>query len=531
MDRFDFEDPAYLEWKRRKKAAMERCRAGRAERGDLRDLSAHSVARIRATFERSVPTMASARRLFDLVQERLGDRAVLDPATADFEHSLVPSDPERPGWYLPETVLYLSERSDVHEPGGVGPGGGAETVLPTGGGPGKLLVRCGPAEVTWRFGQDGVLATFSFTGGDPADRSRDPEVPIRIDPHMRPAQFAPVSLLLRADLDPGGVPLERLAEWIVALRPLERHHVRVHLPVPIQGFWRGAWWHGRRRLKELAWRGELPEGPCWLVVDGWNGAALASGDTFEEAFAAWREQVQRVQPVRPPDRVTRNREARARREARKRAIDLAWAERTAAQKVVRLPGTGPERHIISSGPVTITAVAPVQVDWPEARPENVSAVALRLPASPPIPESLRRNGFQRVLPLVSERGEWAFAFLRVDPDGYTLVGEDAVDAIDVDTLDEALDEELGFRAIDHAEAWGDAMADSHGGSGNPYIETAAGASQFRFWTRDELGREPRLRGAGGSFGYVHDLPAQDPQLQHQVVRIRIRDDEPWDERP
>lgn len=525
------EEAEYQAWKARLEARRAEARERQESRQGLIRLDDRPQQVARRGLRRSVPSFRDAQRLFDLVLDRLGDQAELDLWAAPGERCLLLRDPEHPGWLLPQRFVYLCARPvDQAEPS-VLPMNlqvpprlkrfsdryGAELdaarppreeepqALIAGGGPGTLQLREGASHYDIDYGPDGAFGSCSVTAGDLFAFAHPDVQPFTIDPHARPPDVPPISLLLRPELDEAGVDLETLADLVVDLQPLGRHRGRVLVPCPQPGTVQGTWARALNSLRQAEWEGRLPDGPGWLVADGWNGTAVAVGHTFDAAVAAWRDQVQAVQPLPPVPAP---------------AVDLPEPEpepEPDEDEPARLPPPLPDDvAVASTGVIEIRMEPPVHIDWPPPRPENVAAAALPLPATPAIPPALVEHGFDRVLRVFDDFGEVGFLFLRRDPDGYTVIGDDAVAAVDLDTLDEQLDALLAKQAEEHLDFMG---------RGNPYVRSEYPVSRLRYHAWDSLGRSPELREAGGSWGFADSLKGWSLADRHMVHRIRIRDAE------
>ena len=86
--------------------------------------------------------------------------------------------------------------------------------------PGKLRIAEGPAHIDLTYGEDGTRMETMQSGGDTWTWGHDHEDrPFAIDPYAKPAQFPPIGLYCRPDLDPDGHDLDTLAGMVAELDP------------------------------------------------------------------------------------------------------------------------------------------------------------------------------------------------------------------------------------------------------------------------------------------------------------------------
>jgi hypothetical protein len=251
-------------------------------------------------------------------------------------------------------------------------------------GPTELEIRDGPWQLTITYGEDGTV--------------------------LETARSAELGAL--ASLAPGGdeapdSEVERLARRVCALAIQSRGPARVRMPVPLPSGVQGIWHCARNALRRALFDGQVPAAANWLAADGVTGSALAHGISRDHVLSEWLRVACRVKPRRqtpkdPPP-----------------PFDLPP------------PGEGRE---LGDGTFILSGPPAADVPWPELQPEDLpaAAVALRpLPATqPPVGSWLR---------LLGERGSTALAILRRDPDGFTIIGEDALATIDLDHLDGIMD--------------------------------------------------------------------------------------------
>jgi hypothetical protein len=325
--------------------------------------------------------------------------------------------------------------------------------------------------------------------------------PFAIDPFAKPAQYPPIGLYCRADLDPEGHDIDTMAAMVGELDPARLVKGRVYVPVPMPGGAAGCWMRGLWRLREALWDGRIGEEEAgWVVIDAWNGSVAVVGPTLAEAFAAWRQAVVAAQPLPPRE---------AKWEPPPDVSDEApSSEYNEETKTARF----------STGTIRIVSVPRVTLDWPHAKPQNVPAVAVPLPAAVPVPPGWEGYGFTRRVRLVGEHGDACTAFVRDEPDGgFTLIGEGAIPALDPATLDASLDriDAERRREIEDTGFW------IHE---NPYTnpEYPWVSPGYRAW--DDLGRNPKLR--EGGIGWTAEVVARDLDADHlrwMVKRARRAD--------
>lgn len=514
-DPFAEEDAAYEERVRLWREAEERKWANRE---GLIKLGTRPQKEATGGFRRSLPSARDAARLFEMVEAELGERAVRDAWSTPTERCLLVRDPEHSEWFLPQRLMYLQTehyknlpipmhlevperikrivaRKQKNAPPEEPPS--EEVVVPlapANGRPARLGIYEGAANVEVTYGDRGQYEEMCSTTGDMRAWAEGDREPFTLDPCAKPPRAPPLSMFLRDELVPEGVPVEVLAQLVVELRPEVADKGRVYLPVVQPGTVTGAWWRGLRNLRAAEWEGALGTGEGWAVIDAWNGTAVATGPTLDAAFAAWREQVARVQPLPPVERPA--------------SPPVAEPE----PEMPAEPPTVPENVAVASmGTIQIEIHPPVIMQWPEPRPENVPAVALPLPALPPVPEALAALGFTRVLRLLGEFGDVSFAFVREEGDGFTMVGDDAIGALDVETMDD----EIARVDAKSRDEWLDFF-----GKGNPFVNPSYPVlvTGYRVW--DDLGRNAQFR--EGGVGQSNEASPKGWDVSHRHVVTRVR---------
>ncbi len=509
---------------RQKRTHDERAAALDARQGILR-LSERPRKELIESVKRSIPGSRDAHRLFDLVIERLGERAELDVWSAPFERCLLLREEGRPGWYLPQRLITMVDEQVQPSSGGIGftlqvpprlqrrmdrmkeweaaeaaPKAKEEAAplsLSPGGQPGRLRVQEGSSSMEIVYDERGAIKETSTSMGDfhgYGDWRRDP---FSLDTLARPPQPPPISILLDPSLQPEGIPLDRLAELVCAVDLAARNAGRVWMPCPQPGTVTGSWRRGLQSLREAEWRGEVGEQGGWVVIDGWNGTALVVGPDRDQAFAAWQEEVRALQPLPP--------------------VPPPVRELPEPEPEPEPPESPPDEDVMiaSTGLIEFRVVPPVDIPWPAPRPENVAAVALPLPALPGLPPFLARQGFSRALRLWGEHGEVGFTFLREESDGLLLVGDDAVEPI----------EALGFAHLEQemdriAAEVRESLRSFPRGSPDEELRYSTVIQSYLAW--DWLGRSPEIGGAGTSWSERFSFQGLGPDARHKVIRVRFR---------
>ncbi|MFZ5480646.1 MAG: hypothetical protein ACOZNI_28040 [Myxococcota bacterium] len=466
---------------------------------------------------RSVATMNHAARLFDLVVETLGARAWIDPEGGEIRRRLYLRDPERPDWIVPVPLLEHAWIAGIgqwkgpvmYNPGGLKPEDEPDDwkpgdppywekdpepdIVPTG--PlmrgGELHIRAGHASVEIRYDDRGLRCEAVWSAGDTFTYGRYWTTrPFVVDPLSRPPTPTPLPLLCRADLDRKGQAIERLAEMVLEMEPARAVPHRMLFPLPMPAGVSGAWSRALWALREAAFEGRIPAGAGWVVVDAFEGKALAFGPGFDEAVAAWREEVARIRP-RPPKPPKEEAEQ----------VDVPDQDPGVIEnKDGKVVG-------VSSGTIRIEAPVLADLAWPIPLPQHVP--------EPVIPEVFARAGFTRWVRLFGQHGAVGHALLREDPAGFTLVGEHVLDIVDPATMDEEMD---AYVAKDRA--WYEAEAPSFPA---PWKDPANKDEYlyFRAWDDARRCRKP-LESGGGSWGGFTARNLDGDSLPWQVARLRRR---------
>ena len=499
--------------------------------------------------KRSLPTMDHAVRLIDEVTAQLGDRAWRDPEGGERVRRVLVRDAEHAEWIVPfalveqqhgpapeaeptppqpkppkpatkETSSAAAWPVPVDAPEGwtwddlpFRADDARPEILPAGPTmrPGQVTLGEGPASCTLHYDARGWRRGLSQSAYDQFTHLRYYGVkPYMIDPTGRPTTPLPHSLLCRADLDAAGHTLAAFARMVCESKIAESVAVRVRAPAALPGGPLGCWQRAQAALREILWKGELPEAAQWILVDGYEAIARGFAGSLDAALAAWRDEVERVEPLPP-----------------------------GANKIAALPPPPappmPEEEIpeageyedpdgrfkvFSTGIMTMNFEPPPRdpnepppLEWPSPGVETTPAVAIPLPPPPALPDAYRAAGFTRVVRLVGGYGHVHHGFLRQEGEGFTLVGEGVADIIDPATVAAEID------AVDEADR-------AFLASVPPHLRARwdAWSMPFRFvtygcWDGGHQKRVPLQKG-GGQFGGALSAGSLDGDVvRWQVLRL------------
>ncbi len=326
----------------------------------------------------TLATSRHASMLFDMVVDALGELAYVETLAGATRKVLF----RREGSALiPWPLLELDVRGRI------------STVVPLAGPPGASfdppprpgqaprLRGLGPGEIVLHDGPATLTVTFGADGRW-CETSHGPP-------------FGGVLDALRDDI---ASPVERLALYLARRDPGRHGPGRLHCPAPLPSV-RSAWCCGRGAIREALHEGSVPAAARWAVVDAYRGEALAFGDDLAGTLEKWRAACARSLPL-PPEPVAP-------------------------------PPPPPEAP---EGVIAIVAHgAPPDVAWPEPGLERTPFVVLPL-------EPLRQSAQRLWSPvrMLGGRGGTVHGLLRLDADGFTLVGEELADLIELDHLDGTL---------------------------------------------------------------------------------------------
>lgn len=347
-----------------------------------------------AAVRSALATSRHAELLFDAATALLGAHGHLETAGHGSWRRLFRRDDDDSQWLVPWPLLALrfgGRMSFVSEWMQTGTGEPVPAVPQEqraprlrGLGPAELEIRDGPHQLTVTFGDAGTLLETS-----------------------RSAELGALGSLLPAAGEAPGSAVERLAQRVAALPIGSRGPARLRLPVPLPSGVQGNWFCARRAMRRALFAGEVPASATWIAADGIAGTAIAQATSREGVLEAWLRQARRAPPQRPvPKR---------------------------AQPPIELPPPGEARQL-DDGSVVLAGPPAADVPWPRLAPDDIPVAAVELRPVPAQPPPLGRW-----LRLLGERGDTVLAALRTDADGCTIVGEDALAAIDLQRLDEGMD--------------------------------------------------------------------------------------------
>jgi hypothetical protein len=171
----------------------------------------------------------------------------------------------------------------------------------------------------------------------------------------------------------------------------------VLLPVAMPHGAAGVWQCGLRALRSALFSHGVNRDADWAVADGLTGRALGFHASREEAFVCWRAAV---------------------------AASSPWPE---PQPVEEPPEELPPGAMLIRGPSP-------DVPMPDRVPGNVPAAVVRLAATPASPPS-----FGSWVALLGARGATCFAARRRKRQGFTLIGQHLMAAVDLDQIDAEMD--------------------------------------------------------------------------------------------
>ena len=472
---------------------------------------------------RSLLTMDRAVALFERVHDRLGERAWIDPEGGGTRRRLYLRDAEHPDWLLPIPLLehaWVAGLGQVSlgtfvNSGAVNPEDAPEgwepgdepwwpqdaepDILPQNADMcgGSLKIAEGTGHVEIKYDDRGLRSESCWSaGGDTFSYARSFNVrPWVIDPLARPPTPMPFSLACRPELDLRGHSVEQMIEWVLELRPERLLPHRVLLPLPLPGGVTGAWMRAQWALREATFEGRIEdEATGWVVVDAFEGEAMAIGPEFESAVARWRLEVARVRP-RPP-KTEKHEEPK---------------EEPPDQEPQVVKDEDKKVAFFSTGTIRLEAPSLADLAWPIPLPQHVPAAAVPLPPLPPLPEAYRQAGFSRVLRMFSEHGAVTHGVLREEPDGFTVVGEGMLDVVDPETVSDEIDAAM--------KAQRDWYSDMPDGFPNPFNEQHPAETHiFEGWDDARRQREP-LEHIGGSWGEFSARNINGDQWAWAVVRV------------
>ncbi len=449
---------------------------------------------------RSVSTFADARRLTDVIIDRLGLLALVEEENGP-QRWVTLRDRNDPAWLLSPAIVDeqgWGPVGDVPEPP-------KDRIVPKGADmhAGKLVLNAGRATFAIGYGRDGVRNEIQQGGGDSfAMQWQGEERPFVFDPRARPPTPPVHPMLLRPDLRADGHELAEIAGWIAALADTSSSDVLMFAPEPLPLGSQAIRLRTRTSLAVALWQGLVPTEARWLALDGWCGRALSAGATREEAVRGLAAEIWRVKPalIGEPG-------------GEPLPFELHAVPRP-EDDVVHLPV--PPRSPEDGGVTTVfsktmsIAMGPFvsRHAWPKPEPATSPAVLVRLPPAPEVPASFARAGFAPVA-VVGENLRVAWVLRREDVDGWTLIGTGVLDLVDPEALDDELDE----AEMSCADDWRELFPNGWDGQERPIC------GRWSLWDNERQRRGPLCAG-GSSSGGFH--PSQlDHLAEWQVVRVRV----------
>lgn len=191
-----------------------------------------------------------------MVQERLGELALLETANEGRRRELYRREAGTPYLHVPWPVLRLNEH---------GPGRAAQ-----------IAIFDGAHHVTTRYDEEGRWRE--------ASRSAGPGLPG----------------VLGSLLAGGALPVEVLADHVSEMDVGRHGPARVHRPVPVPGGIILVMSIALDALREALFERRVPDEARVVVADGFTGAAIGWGRDEAEAMEHWRSQVKTIRPEREP---------------------------------------------------------------------------------------------------------------------------------------------------------------------------------------------------------------------------------------
>lgn len=351
------------------------------------------------TIREVIPTSRHATMLFDMVEDSLGDAAVVVTAAEgavrrlfrrDALGAVIPwallnlSTKGRLGTIIPLAGPMLEVREEQPRPG--------KAPALRGLGPGEIEIHSGAQHVTVTYGEDGRWFECA-----------------------RSASIASFAGLLPALARRRAGPVDLLAAWVASLDLECQGPGRLLYPAPLPGGIASAWLVGSWAIRDALFEGRLPAGAGWAVADGYAGTALSAADTREEALRAWRTRVAAQQPVRPPPTPMPE------------APQMPDGAEAAVTEILDDAGHCIAFRAVLRGPSA-------DLEWPEPALDNTPAAVIPLHALRTDPHE-----FGTWTRLLGRYGGTVPMLRREDPAGFTLVGDRLAHVVDFGTLDARLD--------------------------------------------------------------------------------------------
>jgi len=238
----------------------------------------------------ALPTTKHARTFFDLVVDRLGDRAyVLTAGGGRGRQVHVRDDGGIVPWPLASVSVTDPELLDAQEAEADAERSEPwkDPAAPDASGRFELKFHAVAASVNVWDGATYVNVNYGRDG-----KATDAAGP------LDPVMFASLASALAAGTESR---LELLAGWLVGLAVGRHGPARVLVPRPMAGGPQGVWGVARAAVRRAIAEGLAPAAASWAVADGVVGTAVVFGPTRDAALASWREAVVRARPT-PPKR-------------------------------------------------------------------------------------------------------------------------------------------------------------------------------------------------------------------------------------
>ena len=466
----------------------------------------------RRALNRSLSTFERAARCYERTVRLLGAEGWQDPDEVGGRRSLHRRDPEGSDWLVSFPLLRLTPLGPQGDgrhtmgvfvnkaaviPSDAPPGWTHDDppywssdpppdILPEGpwARAGRIEFHEGERHLEISYDDRGARCESVASGGDSYWNSRHWNArPYAVDPLSRPPGDPPFSMLLRPDLRERGHAPGRIAAMAVELFDRELDPVRVRLPLPIPGGPVTVRAQGLGGVTKALFDGRIGDSGGIVIADGFRGEVVCCAPTFDEAWDAWTRLVQEVKP-KPP----------------------GWGEAEAKGRPTAPPAVdGPARILgedgsvkgFTTGTIHVTGGPGSETPWPIPVAAHVPALRVVVPAIPAsIPSQLREAGFRRWVRFLAGRSGFGAAVVREDEDGFTFIGEGALDLVpDVAAMDAAID------VAERAEAeWMESLGPSGPARYFANPEFAARHHHWGFWDdpRREALTTPRHLGGGAS---------------------------------
>jgi hypothetical protein len=496
---------------------------------------------------RTLPTLEHAVRLFDAVAARLGERGIVEIGWNTVDRALYLRDAERPEWRVAVPLLEIALVTRLKAPPApttvVGPDGKAigtkpppearperhVDIAPTGlwARSADFTLRSSLAPCKLGYDERGLHCETGCSGGDLFTWGWLPlEKAYTIDTLARPPQEPPLELFLRDDA-PVGWTIDELAELVAAFDLAGRVPLRVRVPAEMPGGTRGAVDRAMRAMRTALFADDAKGQARWIVADGFDGTAVARGDSIDEALIAWQRELFRARPKPPEAKPSAPPPDPPAPEPKDDApIDLRKASTRAPGAALTTAGT--TEHVDAEGKMVALSFGtmkfdfgppkgaappppPREIRWPPATPANTPGVLVPLGGVPgEIPPTFRAIGFTRWARVLGAQGRVGCVLVREDDRGTLLVGEGVLDLVDPATLDAQLDDAV---AKDRAQFQKTKVLLPD--IGDPYDDCHSASHHLGVWDEGRRRAVPPVMGGGM---YSRSPPKLDPaQLDGDAI--------------